>query len=121
MTLTEHEKMTLKNRFLEAISRGDLGEADDFGIIVSLKEFKLYFNDVKSDYVNSFLPAAVIETGQRSATHTRFVFRVKKGIYRVHPDVIPGQCITDYPTDISSFMFNNKVEEPMLDYLLQGM
>jgi len=91
--------MTLKKRFLEAISNGDLGQKDEFGAIVSLKEFKSYFKDVRSDYVNSFLPAAVIEVGQRTATHTRFVFRVKKGVYRVHPGVIDGHCVTTKSSD----------------------
>ena len=70
--------MTLKIRFLEAVSSGELGEVDDSGVIVSLKQFKSYFEDVKSDYVNSFLPAAVIEAGQKSATQTKFLFRVRK-------------------------------------------
>ena len=80
--------MTLKIRFLEAVSGGDLGEFDDSGVIVTLKEFKSFFKDVKSDYVNSFLPAAVIEAGQKTATHTKFLFRVRKGVYRVHPDAM---------------------------------
>lgn len=81
-------QMTLKIRFLEAVSSGELGEVDDSGVIVSLKQFKSYFEDVKSDYVNSFLPAAVIEAGQKSATHTKFLFRVRKGVYRVHDDAM---------------------------------
>lgn len=80
--------MTLKLRFLEAVSKGELGEEEDFGVVVSLRQFKAYFSDVKSDYINSFLPAAVIETGQYSATHTKYLFRVRKGIYRLHPDAL---------------------------------
>lgn len=80
--------MTLKIRFLEAVSKGELGEVDDFGVVVSLKQFKAYFCDVKSDYINSFLPAAVIETGQYTATHTKYLFRIRKGFYRVHPDAL---------------------------------
>jgi len=52
--------MTLKDRFLKAVVTGELGDVDDFGVVVSLKDFKLCFSDVKSDYINSFLPAAVI-------------------------------------------------------------
>lgn len=80
--------MTLKIRFLDAVSKGNLGEVDDFGVVVSLREFKAYFSDVKSDYINSFLPAAVIETGQYTATHTKYLFRIRKGHYRVHPDAL---------------------------------
>lgn len=80
--------MTLKDRFLEAVSKGSLGDKDDFGTTVTLKQFKAFFKDVKSDYINSFLPAAVIENGQYTSTHTKYLFRIKKGVYRVHPDAI---------------------------------
>ncbi len=80
--------MQLKDRFIEAVISGELGKIDDYGVTVSLKEFKKYFSDIKSDYLNSFLPAATIEVGQYSATHTKFVFRVKKGLYRVHNDLL---------------------------------
>jgi len=96
------------------VSNGNLGQKDDFGAIVSLKEFKSYFKDVRSDYINSFLPAAVIEVGQRTATHTRFVFRVRKGVYRVHPDVIAGHCVSnsgDTP-DLSLMHIHTIKEQP---------
>ena len=108
--------MTLKNRFMEAVSCGDLGEVDDFGVIVSLKQFKSYFIDVKSDYVNSFLPAAVIETGQYSATHTKYLFRIRKGMYRVHPDAIDEHNESAYDNVIPLTHLNNKVEEALIQY-----
>ena len=108
--------MTLKNRFLEAVSSGDLGVVDDFGVVVSLKEFKLYFKDVKSDYINSFLPAAVIETGQYSPTHTKFIFRIRKGAYRVHPDAIEEHNGSGYIDDLPLSGLNNKVEEAIMQY-----
>lgn len=83
--------MTLKEKFLNAVMDGELGTLSDFGAIVTLAEFKLYFKDIETDYVNSFMPAAVIETGQYSATHTRFLFRVRRGVYRVHPDALAEQ------------------------------
>ncbi len=108
--------MTLKNRFLEAVSSGELGEVDDFGVVVSLKQFKSYFTDVKSDYINSFLPAAVIETGQYSATHTKYLFRVRKGVYRIHPDAIEEHEL-GYTDELSmSHLGNNKVEEALMQY-----
>ena len=111
--------MTLKKRFLDAVSSGNLGEVDDFGVVVSLKQFKTYFKDVKSDYINSFLPAAVIEVGQQSTTHTKYVFRVRKGLYRVHPDAIEGHYSTSYDdTDMLTHM-NDKVEESMFCYRQQ--
>ncbi|MDH5765906.1 MAG: hypothetical protein OEZ38_07815 [Gammaproteobacteria bacterium] len=83
--------MTLKEKFLNAIIAGELGTPGDYGAIVNLADFKHYFKDIGTDYVNSFMPAAVIETGQYAATHTRFLFRVKRGVYRVHPDAIAEQ------------------------------
>ena len=80
--------MQLKQRFLKAVKSGELGRTDDDGVFVDLKEFKTFFNDLKSDYVNSFLPAATIEKGFSSMSHTKFVFRIKKGSYRVHPDAL---------------------------------
>lgn len=108
--------MTLKNRFLEAVTSGDLGEVDDFGVVVSLKQFKSYFKDVKSDYINSFLPAAVIETGQRSTTHTKYLFRIRKGLYRVHPDALEEHAASGYTEDLLISDHNNKVEEAMMQY-----
>ena len=81
--------MTLKQRFLQAVISGQLGQCNgQGGAIVSLREFRRYFHDVDYNYAGSFLPGAVIETGQYSATQTRFVFRIGRGIYLVHPDTI---------------------------------
>ncbi len=108
--------MTLKNRFLEAVSSGELGEVDDFGVVVSLKQFKHYFDDVKSDYINSFLPAAVIETGQYSTTHTKYLFRIRKGVYRVHQDAIDEHNQSIYLDDLPLTHISNKVEESIVQY-----
>ena len=102
-------QMTLKIRFLEAVSSGELGEVDDSGVIVSLKQFRSYFKDVKSDYVNSFLPAAVIEAGQKSATHTKFLFRVRKGVYRVHDDAMEAHSFEEQSPDVLE-----SIETPVL-------
>ena len=87
--------ITLKQRFVEAILRGELGQREGGEVIVTLKEFKAYFHDVKSQYVESFLPAATIETGQFGLTHTRFVFRERKGVYRVHCGLLVGLGVED--------------------------
>ena len=78
----------LKHRFLDAVLDGKLGTLTERGYVVSLKEFRLYFSDIRTQYSSSFLPASVIEIGQLSITHTKFVFRVKKGMYLVHPDAL---------------------------------
>ena len=79
---------SLKQRFLFAIVKGELGSVENAGVVVSLKEFKAYFSDIKTDYVNSFLPAATFEPGQSSVTHTKYLFRVRKGVYLVHAEAI---------------------------------
>jgi len=84
------ERRLLKDRFLEAVVKGALGRIENRGVIVTLKEFKAYFSDIKSDYVNSFLPAATFEPGQSTVTHTKFLFRVRRGVYLVHPDALRG-------------------------------
>ena len=89
-TQTAQSELPLKDRFLLAVVNGDIGRVENSGVIVSLKEFKAHFNDITSDYINSFLPAATIEPGQRSVTNTKYLFRVKKGVYLVHPEVLEG-------------------------------
>ena len=80
--------MLMKRRFLNAVVSGELGKVDDSGVVVELKQFKAFFYDIESDYVNSFLPAATIEKGRTELSHTKYLFRVRKGVYRVHPEVI---------------------------------
>ena len=90
--------MQMKERFLNAIITGELGKQSEFGVLVTLKEFKSYFSDINSAYVNSFLPAAVIEPGQYNISYTRYIFRVKKGLYRVHPQAIEEQIMLNAQT-----------------------
>ena len=85
----------LKKRFLDAVNCGELGTIDDYGVVVTVREFKLYFRDIKTDYIGSFLPAASIEEGQTTATHTKYLFHIRKGVYRVHPDALEIQ--SNYP------------------------
>lgn len=80
--------MTLKQRFLEAVSSGELGKVTELGMIVTVPEFKAYFNDINVRYTASFLPAVAIEQGRHRITDTHFVFRVKGGVYRLHPDAL---------------------------------
>ncbi|MFK5947839.1 MAG: hypothetical protein QM500_03580 [Methylococcales bacterium] len=80
--------MLMKKRFFNAVVSGNLGSVDDTGIIVELKQFKAFFDDIESDYINSFLPAATIEKGRLDFSHTKYLFRVRKGVYRIHPDAI---------------------------------
>ena len=90
MSKNKQGERLLKERFLEAVAKGELGTPECDGIVVTLKEFKAYFSDIKSDYINSFLPAATFEPGQSTVTHTKYLFRVRKGAYRLHRDVLDG-------------------------------
>jgi len=85
---------TLKQRFFDAIIKGELGSVEDRGVIVTIKEFSAYFSDIKTQYVSSFLPAAVIETGQTSVTHTKFLYRLSKGVYLVNKDAIEAHRLS---------------------------
>lgn len=105
--------MQMKERFLNAVISGELGKQDEFGVVVTLKEFKSYFCDMQTGYINSFLPAAVIETGQHSITNTKYVFRLKAGVYRVHPQAIAEQIKLNEQN-------RNRIEEPKLLYVIGG-
>ena len=83
--------MTLKERFLNAVISGEIGSKGPQGISVTVYEFKEHFRDLDTGYLTSFLPAAVIEQGQYHTTHTKFVYRVRKGIYCIHADAIEEQ------------------------------
>lgn len=91
VSLSTNENLPLKQRFLNAVIQGELGRVDEEGVIVTLKQFKTCFSDIKTDYINSFLPASTIERGRHNMSHTKFVFRLGKGVYRVHPLAIMQQ------------------------------
>lgn len=78
----------LKVRFFNAVMSGELGACDKRGITITLKEFVNHFTDIEPGYLNCFLPAATIEKGRTAANYTKYLFRVKRGIYRLHPDAI---------------------------------
>ena len=80
--------MQLKTRFLSAIINGELGTRTEQGMTVSLKQFKRYFHDINPNYISAFLPATVIETGQHHITATRYTYRIRYGVYLIHPDAI---------------------------------
>ncbi|MDQ1363464.1 MAG: hypothetical protein QG652_1325 [Pseudomonadota bacterium] len=105
--------MQMKERFLNAIISGELGSHDESGVVVTLKEFKSYFSDLQTGYINSFLPAAVIEAGQYSVTNTKYLFRVKTGVYRVHPDAMAEQIKLNVQK-------RNVIEESASFYIVGG-
>ena len=78
----------LKDRFLRAVVLGELGAVENGGMVVTLKAFKRYFRDIKTQYVSSFMPAATFEPGMFTPSPTKFLFRVGKGVYLIHSDVL---------------------------------
>jgi len=109
--------MQIKELFLNAVIVGDLGKTDDYGVIVTISEFKLFFKDkIKSDYINSFLPAATIESGLVSCSHTKYLFRIRKGTYRVHPDAIKEQIKNNIKNEIMLHK-TISVHEPVVNQL----
>ena len=85
---TNQTEPTLKERFIQAIKNGELGTHEPQGIIITLKQFKQYFSEIETQYVSSFLPAATLEPGMVTMSHTKFVFRIAKGVYKLHPDAL---------------------------------
>jgi len=84
---TTHDNRLLKDRFLEAVVKGELGSVEEAGAVVLLKEFKAYFSDITTQYASSFMPAATFDPGRFRPSHTKFLFRLRKGAYLIHSDV----------------------------------
>lgn len=77
--------MTLRERFLDAIIDGQLGN----GIIVTRYGFMQFFSSDNPATTGVFLSNSEIETGTlHSPTYTHFTLRVAEGQYRVHPKAI---------------------------------
>jgi len=82
------DESTFRDRFLTAVRSGELGTRTGPGVMVTLEEFKVFFRDVNRNYMSSFLPMAAIEPGCLQMSHTKYVFRLHRGVYLVHPDVL---------------------------------
>lgn len=76
--------MSLRERFLDAIIDGKLGQ----GIVVTRQQFIQYFKDDTPTFTSVFLSNSEMETGMHSPTYNHFTLRVHKGTYRVHPTAI---------------------------------
>jgi len=61
----------------------------DQGVIVTTREFTAYFiKQGKEDYLRSYLPSVAIEEGRHMMRHNKYLFKIKRGIYRIHNDAI---------------------------------
>lgn len=87
--------MKLKQRFLHAVSNGDIGSYDDVGVIVTQQDMHRVFPEVSSLELQSFLPSSVIDEGYSKVSENKFLFFLKEGAYRVHPDALELYDFTD--------------------------
>jgi len=84
-------KRNLKHYLLDAVISGDIGERTERGMILTTKEFVQFFEDKhqsKNDYFRSYLPSVSIEAGRRDMKHNKFLFKIGRGIYKIHEDAI---------------------------------
>lgn len=74
--------MTLRNRLLDAIIDGQLGN----GITVTRQDFMRFFSEENPATTGCFLSNSEIITGSpHSPTYTHFTQRITEGKYRIHP------------------------------------
>lgn len=77
--------MTLRERFLDALIDGKLGN----GIMVTRQEFMQHFSNDNQATTGVFLSNSEINTGApHSPTYNHFTLRVTDGQYRVHPQAL---------------------------------
>jgi len=74
--------------FLNAVVAGDLGEQSNGGVIVSTQEFKAFFKNVRKEYASSFLSSITSHSCCSDYCKEKYVFRVQRGVYLVHPGAI---------------------------------
>ena len=75
---------TLRNRVLDAIIDGQLGD----GIIITRKKLMDYFEEDNQNTTGCFLSNSEMTTGMHSPTYLHFTQRVGVGTYRIHPQAI---------------------------------
>jgi len=80
--------MELKQLFLEALSNGDMGAIDDLGVVVTLEEFERKFPDTRNMNSAGFLPSSTLDTRDQPVCQDKFLYVVRKDVYRVHPDAL---------------------------------
>jgi hypothetical protein len=82
--------MTLRNRFLDAIIDGDLGN----GITITRQEFMQFFSNENPATTGCFLSNSEMVTGApHSPNYTHFTLRISEGRYYVHPGAIQVRMI----------------------------
>ncbi len=91
-------KKKLKHHLLNAVVSGEIGKRTEIGLILTTKEFVQFFEDKhksKKGYFRSYLPSVSIEAGRRDMRHNKFLFKIGRGIYKVHEDAIHSHTAND--------------------------
>jgi len=80
----------LKHQFLEAVINEKIGTKTDFGLVITTKEFVNFMKKSRSsiDYLESYLSSVTIEPGRKAMMHNKYLFRVKQGVFRIHPEAV---------------------------------
>ena len=82
-------KKKLKHQFLDAVISGELGTQTERGMMVTTKEFVQYFiHESKKSYLRCYLPSVSIETGRYEMKHNKYLFKIGRGIFKIHEDAI---------------------------------
>jgi hypothetical protein len=83
--MRKDKTMTLRERFLDALRDGRIGKDG----IVTRREFMTYFSDENPQTTGCFLSNSEMTTGAvHSPNYNHFTIRLRKGVYRVHEEVI---------------------------------
>jgi len=84
--------MTLRERFLDAVIDGELGN----GLVITRQEFMSHFSDDNPATTGCFLSNSEIVTGQpHSPMYSHFTLRVNEnsGVYRIHPEALNARMV----------------------------
>lgn len=77
--------MTLRERFLDALIDGQIGNDS----VVTRREFMSYFSDENPLTTGCFLSNSEMASGAvHSPNYTHFTIRLRKGVYRVHNEAL---------------------------------
>lgn len=77
--------MTLRNRFLDAMIDGEIGN----GLVVKRQELIRHFPDINEQTTGCFLSNSEIATGTpHSPMYQHFTMRISEGTYRIHPQAL---------------------------------
>lgn len=81
--------MTFRNRFLDAMIDGQLGN----GLVVTRQDLMAFFSNDNPLTTGCFLSNSEIETGGHSPTYRHFTIRIGEASYRIHPSALLARMV----------------------------